>query len=383
MAKDYYEILGVDKKATQEEIKSAYRKLAKKHHPDANKGDATAEQRFKELNEAYQTLSDDQKRKQYDMFGAEGPNFGAGQGGFTGYGGFESQGFEGFSGFSDIFENLFGGSMRGRTHQNTRNGPQRGQDIRIALDITFEEAAFGVKKEISLKRVESCEACGGSGAKKGTKKKACKACNGTGEERIQQNTIFGSITNVQPCRECGGEGSIAEEPCAECSGKGTITVTRNITIDVPAGIDNGQILSLRGEGNAGKNGGPRGDLRVHVNVSPDKLFERVGSDLYVDLKINMVFAALGGDVEVPTLEEKVRYKVPAGTQSGTMFRLKGKGIKQLNSSRTGDLYVRVTVEIPKDLTHKQKKLLKELAEEKDLLGRSKLAENEFSKPRAN
>lgn len=375
MAKDYYETLGVDKNASADEIKSAYRKLAKKYHPDVNSGDDEAAQKFKEVNEAYQVLSDDQKRKQYDTFGNADANgfggFGGGAGGFSGFGGFDSTGFEGFSGFSDIFENIFGGGMR--SHSAT--GPQRGSNIRVRMKLTFEEAAFGVSKEIKVTRKEECTACKGTGAKDGSERRTCPTCNGTGEERVQQNTIFGNMINVQTCHQCHGEGTIVDNPCDKCNGSGTITTTQTLSVKIPAGIDDGQVLTVRGEGNAGKKGGPAGDLLVEINVKPHKLFERAGSNLLLNLKINMIDAALGEEVEVPTLKEKVRYKIPEGTQSGTVFKLKGQGIKHLNSNRMGDLYVRVNVEIPKHVNDKQKKLLQEFA------SKAKLAKNEFSKPR--
>lgn len=364
MAKDLYETLGVEKSASAEEIKSAYRKLAKQYHPDMNKGDDGAAQKFKEINEAYQVLSDDQKRQQYDTFGsADGP----GQGGFGG--GYGGQGFEGFGGFGDIFENIFGGGMRSRPA-----GPQKGPDIRVNMKITFEEAAFGVKKEIALNRTEACGECGGTGAKDG-KKHTCPTCNGSGQERVSQQSIFGNFVNVQTCSTCGGEGSIADQPCSACKGAGTNTKQRNIAVNIPAGIDNGQVITMRGEGNAGRRGGPAGDLQIYISVKPDKLFERMGYDLYLDLSINMVQAALGEEIEVPTLDGKVRYKIPEGTQPGTVFRLKGKGIKNLNSTRMGDLYVRANVEIPKRINDKQKKLLQEFA------AKAKMTQNEFSKPK--
>lgn len=369
MAKDFYETLGVEKSAGADEIKSAYRKLAKKYHPDMNKGDDTAAQKFKEVNEAYQVLSDDKKRQQYDTFGNADMN---GQGGFQGYGGFDGQGFEGFGGFSDIFENIFGGGgMRSRAS----TGPQKGQDIKVSMKITFEEAAFGAKKEIALNRTEKCEECGGTGAEKGSERRTCPTCNGTGQERVQQQTMFGNFVNVQTCATCRGEGTIVDKPCAKCGGSGSVSRQKTIAVNIPAGIDSGQVMTMRGEGNAGKRGGGPGDLRIYITVKPHKLFERVGSDLYIDLKINMIQAALGDEIEVPTLDGKVKYKVPEGTQPSTVFRLKGKGVKHLNSNRTGDLYVRANIDIPKRVNDKQKKLLKEFAD------KAKLTKNEFSKPK--
>lgn len=351
MAKDYYETLGVEKSASADEIKSAYRKLAKQYHPDMNKGDEGAAQKFKEINEAYQVLSDDQKRQQYDTFGTAD-----GAGGFGGQGGFG--GFEGFGGFGDIFDNIFGGGMRSRP----QNGPQRGNDIRVSMRISFEDAAHGIKQEVTINRLEKCEECDGTGAKKGTERRTCPTCNGTGQERVQQQTMFGSFVNVQPCRTCGGEGTIVDSPCEKCKGKGTVQQQRTISVNIPAGIDNGQILTMRGEGHAGKRGGPAGDLQIVISVKPHKLFERLGYDLYLDMDISMIQAALGDEIEVPTLDGKVRYKVEAGTQPGTVFRLKNKGVQHLNSTRMGDLYVRANVQIPKKLNERQKKVLRDFEE---------------------
>lgn len=366
MAKDFYETLGVEKSASADDIKSAYRKLAKQYHPDLNKGNEDAAHKFKEVNEAYQVLSDDQKRQQYDTYG----NADMG-GGFNGQGGFG--GFEGFGGFGDIFENIFGGGMRGRS----QNGPQRGSDIRVGMRLEFEEAAHGVRHDVNVTRLEQCEECNGSGAKAGTVRRTCPTCNGTGQERVQQQTMFGNFVNVQPCRTCGGEGTIVDTPCEACKGKGTIQRQRTISVNIPAGIDNGQVMTMRGEGNAGKRGGPAGDLQIVISVKPHKLFERLGNDLYLDMDITMMQAALGDEVEVPTLDGKVRYKVEPGTQPGTVFRLKSKGVQHLNSSRVGDLYVRANVQIPKKLNERQKKILRDFEDKI----RTKDKEAGFSKPK--
>ncbi|MEA4852840.1 MAG: molecular chaperone DnaJ [Christensenella sp.] len=369
MAKDYYETLGVNKDAGADEIKSAYRKLAKKYHPDLNKGDEGAAQKFKEVNEAYQVLSDDQKRQQYDMYGNadfNGGFGGAGQGGFGG-------GFEGFGGFGDIFENLFGGG--GMRQQKA--GPQRGGDIRVNMRISFEQAADGVKQEVTVNRLEKCDTCGGSGAKPGTERRTCPTCHGTGQQRVQQQTMFGNFVNVQTCSTCNGEGTIADSPCEDCRGRGIKQKQRTIAVNIPAGIDNGQVLTMRGEGNAGKNGGPAGDLLIVISVKPHKLFERLGYDLYLDMNISMMQAALGDEIEVPVLDGKVRYQVEPGTQPGTVFRLKGKGIQYLNSSRKGDLYVRANVQIPKKLNERQKKVLRDFEEK--LKGKG--TETQFNKPK--
>ena len=350
MAKDYYEALGVDKSATPEQIKSAYRKLAKQHHPDLNEGNEQAAQKFKEINEAYQVLSDDKKRQQYDQFGSSAFDGSAGGGGF--------QGFEGFDGFSDIFESFFGGGGSRGTRQY--NGPQRGSDVRVNLRIEFEEAAFGVKKEIQLSRHEVCDECAGSGSAKGSGRKTCPQCNGSGQVRSQQQTLFGSFMNVTTCPKCGGEGSIVEDPCPKCKGSGNVPNARKLSINIPAGIDDGQVLTMRGEGEAGKRNGGYGDLLIYITVRPHKLFVRQGYDLYVDMTVSMAQAALGADVEIPTLDGTVvRYKITEGTQPGTVFRLKGKGIKHLNREKYGDLYIKAIVEIPKKLSEKQKKALAE------------------------
>lgn len=377
MAKDYYETLGVSKTASADEIKKAYRKLAKQYHPDMNQNDADAAAKFKEVNEAYQVLSDDQQRKQYDMFGQAGPQGAGGAGGFGGFegfggtGGFSGTGFDGFSGFSDIFESFFGGGMRSQTRSN---GPRQGSSIRVHLRITFMEAALGTTKEIQFERIEKCPSCEGTGGKPGTGRHTCEHCGGTGQVRVEQQSLFGTTVTVQECPECGGIGTIPDDACEACRGRGTIKKQARINLNIPAGIDTGQTLTLRGEGNAGENGGGPGDLLVAITVKPDKLFERVGADLLLNLKINMVQASLGDEVEVPTLTDTVRYKIPAGTQPGTVFRLKGKGIRHIGSTRTGDLFVKVEVGIPKRLNSKQEKLLRSFAD------KTKLPKSEFSKP---
>jgi molecular chaperone DnaJ len=369
MAKDYYEALGVDKSATPEQIKSAYRKLAKQYHPDLNEGNEEAAQKFKEVNEAYQVLSDEKKRQQYDTFGSGAFDGSAGAGG-NNQGGF--QGFEGFDGFSDIFESFFGGGGRTRSY----NGPQRGADIRVNLRIEFEEAAFGCKKEIQLARHETCEECAGTGAAKGASRKTCPQCNGSGQVKTQQQTMFGSFMNVATCPKCGGEGTVVDDPCTACKGKGTVSKSRKININVPAGIDDGQVLTMRSEGEAGKLGGGYGDLLIYITVRPHRLYVRQGYDLYVDMTVSMTQAALGASVDIPTLDgKKVRYKITEGTQPGTVFRLKNKGIKHLNREKYGDLYIKVILEVPKKLNDKQKRALTEFEEE------NKGTKNVFSKSR--
>jgi len=348
--RDYYEVLGVNKNATNDEIKKAYRKLAKQYHPDVNTDKDLAAEKFKEASEAYSVLGDEQKRKKYDTYGHAAFDQNGGAGGFGGFGGFDD--FMG--GFGDIFDSFFGGGRSTR-----RNGPMRGADLRMELRITFEEAAFGVTKEVRLNKDESCTECGGTGAKKGTSPQTCSSCGGTGQVRQQRNTAFGSFVNVADCPDCGGRGSIIKEPCMECGGRGILTKLKTISVDIPAGIDNGQILTMRGAGAAGQRGGPAGDLQIYIYVQPHKVFTREGYDLYIDMPVSFVDAALGAELTIPTLDGKAKLKMSEGTQTGTVFRLKDKGITHLHSSRKGSLYVKVNVEVPKKLNEKQKTLLRE------------------------
>ncbi len=352
--RDYYEVLGVAKTASEDEIKSAYRKLAKKYHPDLNPGNAEAEAKFKEVNEAYGVLSDADKRAKYDQYGTADPQAGFGGGGFSGgFGGFGSGGFSG--GFEDIFENIFGGFTGSR---RSNNAPEQGRDLRVDMELTFEEAAFGTKKEINLTREESCDECGGSGAAKGTTAEVCQACHGSGQVRTTQNTVFGSFSSTQQCTACHGTGRIIRTPCKKCGGKGRIRRARRISINVPAGIDNGQAITLRGEGEQGKRGGAAGDLYVYFSVKPHKLFKRRGNDIYLEVAVSFANAALGAEITVPTLEDSIKYKIPEGTQPGTVFRIRGKGIKRLGGNDRGDMYITVGVEIPRRLSSKQKELLR-------------------------
>lgn len=350
--RDYYEILGVPKTATEAEIKSAFRKQAKTCHPDLHPGDKAAEARFKELNEAAEVLGDPEKRAKYDQFGhaAFDPSMG-GQNPFEG-------GFGGF-GFSDIFDQMFGGGFGGGTR--TQNGPVAGNDLRYSMTLTFEEAAFGVRREILIPREESCSTCGGTGAKPGTQPVRCTTCGGTGQVRTQQNTILGSFTATRPCSACRGTGKIIKEPCQDCKGTGRVRRNTRIMVNVPAGIDNGQTISMRGEGEAGLRGGPRGDLYISVTVRPHKLFQRRGYDLYLEMPIPFTTAALGGQITVPTLRESVRYTVPAGTQSGATFRLREQGVPRLHNQGRGDLLVKVYIDVPKKLTEEQRHLLTQFA----------------------
>ena len=350
--RDYYDVLGVAKDADDAAIKKAYRQLAKKYHPDVNPGDKNAEEKFKEVNEAYQTLSDPQKRATYDQFGPDGPQAGFGGGGFGGFSGFEGGGF---GGFEDIFSSFFGGGAGGARS----NGPIPGDDLRYDLTISFEEAAMGCEKEINLVRDEECPTCHGSGAKPGSKVDTCPNCHGTGQERVVSNTPFGRIQNVRTCSRCHGEGKIITEPCAKCHGRGKVRVSKRRTIKVPAGIDNGQVLTIRGQGGLGERGGPPGDLMVVITVRPHKLFKRRDDNLYIDLPLTLTQAALGAEIDVPTLEKPVKYRFPEGTQPGQVFCLKGQGVTHLRGGGKGDLYVTATVEIPKKLTNQQKDLLRQ------------------------
>lgn len=347
--KDYYQILGLEKGADDATIKKAFRKLAIQYHPDKNQGNPEAEAKFKEINEAYQVLSDPEKKARYDQFGTVDFD-GAGFGGAGGFGGFD---FSDIGGFGDIFETFFGGGGG-----NRRNGPTRGADLEYVLNLTFEEAIFGVEKEISISRKEKCESCRGTGAKAGTSTKVCPTCNGTGQIRVQKQTPIGSFVSTSTCDRCKGKGKIVEEACTSCNGNGRVKKSRKITVKIPAGVDTGNVMPLRGQGEHGSNDGPAGDLYVRINVAPSKKFTRKGNDIYIDAHISMSKAALGVEITVPTVDGDVKYAIPAGTQSGTKFRLKGKGVPRVNSNIRGDQYVRVVVDIPKNLNDKQREALK-------------------------
>lgn len=354
--RDYYEVLGIKKGASEEEIKKAYRQMAKKYHPDLNKGDANAEQMFKEVNEAYSVLSDPQKKARYDQYGHAGvdPNYGGGGngGGFGGFGGFEDIG--------DIFSSFFGGGFGGGTSR--RNAPIQGEDREVKITISFDEAVFGCSKEIKFSRVEQCPDCAGSGAAKGTSPETCSSCGGSGRVRVQQRTPFGVMQTERVCDKCGGAGKTVKTPCQTCAGKGFIRKQKNFTVNIPAGIDNGQSITLRGQGDAGRNGGPSGDLYVTVSVSKHKIFNRDGMNIYYDVPITFAEATLGAKINIPTLEGTEEYTIPEGTQPGTVFTLKNRGVTEVHGTRRGNLSFRVNVEVPKNLTQKQKDLLKAFAD---------------------
>ena len=359
--RDYYEVLGVGKDADAKEIKKAYRKLAMKYHPDKNPGDKDAEEKFKEINEAYEVLSDEEKRSTYDRFGHDGLN---GQGGFGGGQGFGGFGGSGFGGFEDIFGDIFGSSFGGGfgSSSSRRRGPKRGADIRQSVTISFEDAAFGKKIKVKINRSEECEECHGSGARPGTSKKTCPTCHGSGTVQSVQRTPFGNIASQRTCSTCDGEGEINESPCNKCHGKGSVRKTKTIEVDIPAGIDDGQMIKLSGQGEVGEKGGPRGDLYIVVNVQKHDIFTREGYDVYIEMPIRFTQAALGDKLEVPTLDGKVSYTLPEGTQTGTVFRLREKGIPKLRSNSRGDQYVKVIIDTPKKLNDEQKELLRKFDE---------------------
>jgi molecular chaperone DnaJ len=352
--RDYYEVLGVAKGAGDDEIKKAYRKLAKESHPDLHPGDSAAEGRFKELNEAYEVLSDKDKRSRYDQFGHAGvdPNFEAG-------GGFSGADFGDFD-LGDIFGSFFGGGFSGGGGAR-RGGPQKGDTLRANLTISFEEAAFGCEKEITIQRSETCEDCHGSGAAPGTTADTCPDCRGTGTVRIQRGGGAFTFATTAPCTKCNGTGKVIHQPCKGCGGAGSVRKQRKITVQIPAGIDNGQAVSLRGQGAAGRNGGPAGDLVVGIVVRPHSVFKRDGTSVYLDQNVSFLQATLGAELEIPTLDGKVKWTLPEGTQTGATFRLRGKGIPGINGRGRGDQFVTVTVQIPRNLSASQKEALRSYA----------------------
>lgn len=353
--RDYYEVLGVQKGASADDIKKAYRKTAKKYHPDLNPGDKAAEEKFKECNEAYEVLSDPEKKARYDQFGFAGvdPSYGAGQGGFGGgFGGFGDD-FD----LGDIFSSFFGGA--GGFGGRNPNAPQRGRDIQVSVSLTFEEAAKGCKKTVDISRVENCSECSGTGAAKGTSPKTCPQCGGRGVVNVQTRTAFGVMNTQRPCTNCGGSGRIIETPCQKCGGKGKVRRRTKVEVSIPAGIDNNQVVNMRGQGDTGFNGGPAGDLKIVIGIKRHKYFERDGFNVWFNKHVSIVEASLGAELQVPTLDGDVKYNMPAGTQPGEVFKLSGKGITRLNSIGRGDEFVKIIVDIPKNLTDEQKNTLKE------------------------
>ncbi len=358
--RDYYEVLGVEKGASAEEIKKAYRKSAMKYHPDRNPGDKEAEEKFKELGEAYEVLSDDEKRSRYDQFGFAGvdPNYGGGAGGY-------GSGFSGFGDFGDlgdIFGSFFGGGTGRRSNQNA---PRRGENVGVRLDLTFEEAAFGCEKEVSAPRIENCSVCNGSGSADGTVE-TCSQCHGSGQVRTVQNFMGMQMQSTATCPMCSGRGKIIKTPCSTCKGKGKVRRTKKIRINVPAGVDAGNVIPCRGEGNVGANGGPNGDLLVEVFLKRHSIFTRKNTDVFCEVPITFTQAALGAQIEVPTIDGKTTYDIPEGTQTGKQFVMGGKGIPFVNNpKRRGNQYFTVVVETPTRLTKEQKELLRQLDDSLD------------------
>ena len=356
--RDYYEVLGVNKGATDDELKKAYRALAKKYHPDLNPGDTEAEKHFKEAAEAYEVLSDKEKRARYDQVGHAGvdPNYGAGAGGFGGgFGGFD------MGDLGDIFEGFFGGGFGGGFGGSRRanpNAPRRGADLQTSCTISFLEACKGVKREMNITHMENCPECHGTGSEPGHDPQTCPECGGAGQVRVTQRTPLGAMSTTRPCPRCNGKGKIIDHPCKKCGGAGKVRASKKIEVNIPAGIDDGQTLAVRGQGDSGTNGGPAGDLHVTVNVRPDPIFKRDGYDVWVEMPLTFMQATLGDELVVPTIDGKVKYNIPEGTQPGAVFRLRGKGIQVLNGRGRGDQYVEVTVEVPKRLSKTQKEALR-------------------------
>ena len=355
--RDYYEVLGIQKGASEDEIKKAYKKLARKYHPDMNPGDKEAEEKFKEVNEANEVLSDPEKKARYDQFGFAGvdPNYGAGAGGGAYGGGFD------FGDLGDIFGSFFGGGFGGGQRRNP-NAPQRGESIRASVSVSFTEAAFGCEKSVTLERSEQCPTCKGNGCAPGTTPEICPDCHGTGTVQTRRQTPMGVFASNGPCRKCGGTGRLIHQPCPDCRGTGAVRKRKTIKVNIPAGIDHGQTISLRGQGNAGKNGGPAGDLLITVMVQPHELFRRDGVDVFCEAPITFAQAVLGAELEIPTIDGKVKYSIPEGTQTGTVFRLKGKGVPVLNGRGRGDQYVTVVIETPRSLNKEQKEALRRFSE---------------------
>ena len=356
--RDYYEVLGVSKNASEDEIKKAYRQKAKQYHPDLHPNDKECEAKFKEAGEAYEVLSDSQKRARYDQFCHAGvdPSAAGGAGAYGGSGGFGG-GFD-FGDLGDIFEDFFGGFGGARSQRTNPNAPRRGNDLRAALTIDFMESCKGTQKEVSVSVMETCGECGGNGCAKGSSPITCGECGGTGQVRVQQRTPFGVMTSTRTCSRCNGTGKLIKNPCSKCSGSGRVRKSKKLMVDIPAGIDDGQTIAIRGKGDAGLNGGPAGDLNITVSVRPDPIFKRRGYDIWVEIPVTFAQAVLGDEITVPTIDGKVKYNLAEGTQPNTVFRLKGKGVQQLNARGRGDQYVEVSLEVPKNLSKQEKETLR-------------------------
>lgn len=353
--KDFYEVLGIKKGASDDEIKKAYRACVKKYHPDLHPDDKECEEKMKEVNEAYDVLSDADKKARYDQFGHAGidPSYGGGGSGFSGFSGFGDMGDIG-----DIFSSFFGGGFGTSSRSSNPNAPRRGQDIETDAEISFMEACKGTKMKIKIQRMEKCTECGGTGTAPGSSVETCPDCRGTGQVKVTQRTAFGMISSAKPCVKCGGKGKIISSPCPKCRGAARVSNAATVEVNVPAGINNGQTLQVTGGGHSGINGGPSGDLHVNIRVRPDALFERDGYDIHTEIPIKFSQAVLGDEIEVLTIDGRSNIRIPEGTQSGTTFRLKGKGVTKIHRSDRGDQYVTVVVEVPKGLNKQQKELLK-------------------------
>jgi molecular chaperone DnaJ len=364
--RDFYEVLGIGKTASDDDIKKAYRKLAKQYHPDLNPGDKTAEEKMKEVNEAYEVLSTPEKKSRYDQFGHAGidPSYGGG-GGFGGFSGGGISGMGGMGGIddlSDLFSSFFGGGFSSSSRTRSATSPRRGQDIQASITISFLEACHGKKVEVTYNRPDKCPECNGSGSAPGGNVSTCPDCNGTGSVKTTQRTPFGVISSESACPKCGGKGKVISDPCKKCGGSGRVNIQKTLSVDIPAGISNGQNIQLSGQGAVGSNGGPYGDLHLRINVRPDEIFQRDGYDIHSDFPVTYTQAVLGDELTVPTIDGNVKYSMPEGTQGGTIFRLRGKGVKKLNRNEHGDHYVHIVVEIPQKLSSKQKEKLREFDE---------------------
>lgn len=355
--RDYYEVLGIQKGASDDEIKKAYKKKAREFHPDLHPDDPTCEDKMKEVNEAYEVLSNPDKKQRYDQFGHAGvdPSYGGG----GGMGGF-SGGMGGFSDMSDIFENIFGGfGFGGGSARSNANAPRRGSDIQESVLISFMDACNGVKKEIKVNRMNTCDVCKGTGADGSSTSEVCPDCQGRGTVRVTQSSMFGNITSTKTCPHCSGKGKIIKNPCQKCRGAGRLRVQKTVSVDIPAGIDDRQTIRLSGQGDSGVNGGGNGDLLINISVKSHEIFKREGFDIHCDIPVTYMEAVLGAEITVPTIDGDVKYTISEGTQTGTVFRLKGKGVKKLHRADRGNQYVTIYVEVPKNLTKKQKDLLRE------------------------